>query len=153
MEIEAGGGEYYEWLSLTPDDTLSTVYVSTLADTYYPVKIIYETFCKWFDTVYVNIDNSCNSNNVAFSPNNDGINDYLHIDGADGFDNTVTIYDRWGSEVNFFTNYNNNDIAWQGDDAGGSPLAHGTYFYIIENGGVMINGAHIEKVGWVQLVK
>jgi len=77
----------------------------------------------------------------------------LHIEGAEDFANKVTIYDRWGSEINFFNNYNNADIIWLGDDVNGKSLVEGTYFYIIENGGVLVNGVHVEKAGWVQLVK
>ena len=153
LELKANGGEYYDWLSLTPADTLPSVYITTNEDAFYPVKITYATFCKWIDTIYVSIDNSCNSNNLAFTPNNDGINDYLHLDGVEHYNNTVTIYNRWGSKINFFTNYNNDDVAWQGDDYWGVPLHEGTYYYVIENGGVLIDGAQIGKVGWVQILR
>jgi len=148
------GGESYQWVSMGPADTLSSITVTPNVDSYYLVYIGYADYCQKLDTLFVLMATDCGSyTNLAFSPNGDGINDYLHIEGAEDFANKVTIYDRWGSEINFFNNYNNADIIWLGDDVNGKSLVEGTYFYIIENGGVLVNGVHVEKAGWVQLVK
>lgn len=153
VEINVFGGVAYEWLTLDAKDTLSHVDVSPNVDTYYPVKITYEAICEYVDTVLVQINQSCGGTNLAFSPNEDGVNDYLYIEGAEKISNKVIIFNRWGEEITSFTNYNNADIVWYGDDKNGKSLVEGTYFYVIETGGVMIDGVDIGKGGWVQIVK
>ena len=67
----------------------------------------------------------------AFSPNNDGINDYFHIEGIEKFSNsTVSVFNRWGNEVFAAKNYKND---WSGT-WGGTNLPEGTYFYVFNDG-------------------
>lgn len=73
----------------------------------------------------------------AFSPNGDGINDYLVIDGLDAypvFD--LKIFNRWGDLV--FEN-EDPDIQWDGTAnqnfiAPAGKVDNGTYFYILDLG-------------------
>ena len=77
----------------------------------------------------------------AISPNGDGKNDYLKIDGlrdcVNG-GNTVQIFDRWGVKVFETHNYGENGNFFNGYSnvksviSGNKPLASGTYFYVIE---------------------
>ena len=75
----------------------------------------------------------------VLSPNNDGKNDAFFIEGLDAYPNTkVWIHNRWGTEVYQSDNYQNDwdgksqsKLNFQGDD-----LPEGTYFYILQLGGV-----------------
>jgi gliding motility-associated-like protein len=68
--------------------------------------------------------------NTGFSPNGDGINDYLVIDGIDLYPLSILrIYNRWGVKVLEKKGYKNN---WDGTFKGLS-LPDGTYFYQLDN--------------------
>ena len=65
----------------------------------------------------------------AFSPNNDGINDYFIIQNTDDLTEFhLTIYNRWGERV-FYTD--NPNIYWDGNYEG-SRCPVGVYHYVIE---------------------
>jgi len=67
----------------------------------------------------------------GFSPNGDGINDEFVVQGIENYpDHDLAIYNRWGNQVLFSRNYQND---WQGrwED---SPLPDGTYFYVFNDG-------------------
>ncbi len=74
----------------------------------------------------------------VFSPNGDGQNDKFYIEGLDGYPNSkVWIYNRWGSEVYYHENYQND---WDGKsisklNVAGDDLPEGTYYYILQLGG------------------
>ncbi len=81
-------------------------------------------------TVYVEI--LCEKLTVfsGFSPNGDGINDYLKIMGIENFkDNEVVVFNSKGSEVYSKKGYQNED-GWDGTWKG-KPLPDGTYFYML----------------------
>ena len=71
----------------------------------------------------------------AFSPDGDGVNETLIIEGLENIDGvSITIFNRWGNEV-FSANPYNND--WNGTsqsnlNVGGDELPTGTYFYILD---------------------
>ncbi|UYW01922.1 gliding motility-associated C-terminal domain-containing protein [Flavobacterium agricola] len=74
----------------------------------------------------------------AVSPNGDGRNDMLYIQGLECYpNNTVEIYNRWGVLVYKTDGYNNQDKAFKGYSEGratinkGDLLPVGTYFYIL----------------------
>ena len=86
----------------------------------------------------------------GFSPNEDGINDKWIIDGIrKSKTNEVFIYNRWGNRVNYFKNYNNNDIVWDGYSGGGHRLPDGTYYYLIK----LPETKKPPYKGWVQLTR
>ncbi|PRZ19239.1 gliding motility-associated C-terminal domain-containing protein, partial [Flavobacterium granuli] len=75
----------------------------------------------------------------AVSPNGDGFNDVLRIDGLQFYpENTVEIYNRWGVLVFERDRYNNDDRAFRGRSEGrvtvkqAEELPTGTYFYILK---------------------
>jgi gliding motility-associated-like protein len=75
----------------------------------------------------------------GFSPNNDGVNDVLVLEGyKSGTVIKLQIFNRWGSEVFSSDNYQND---WNGDD-----LPSGTYYYILSAEGLIE-----EKVGYITL--
>jgi len=81
----------------------------------------------------------------AFSPNNDGINDYWDIKKLDTYsDCTVFVYNRYGQQVFQSTGYAR---PWDGT-FNGSPLPEGTYYYIID-----LKDATPKIAGWVLIVK
>lgn len=75
----------------------------------------------------------------AISPDGDGLNDSFVIDGLAAYPNSeVWIYNRWGNEV-FYSNDYQND--WDGRslsklNVGGDELPEGTYYYLVKLGGV-----------------
>jgi gliding motility-associated-like protein len=67
----------------------------------------------------------------GFSPNNDGVNDFLTIEGIEKFpNNTVSVFDVYGRELHQSIGYKNN---WDGK-SDGKMLLEGTYYYVIEDG-------------------
>ena len=72
------------------------------------------------------------------SPNDDGINDRWIVKNIEQYpDNSVKIYNRWGSRVFATKRYDN---TWAGDFQDGGPLPDGTYFYVVEiEGGAVIS--------------
>ncbi|CAA0188795.1 Protein of unknown function precursor containing a C-terminal secretion signal. Putative adhesin [Tenacibaculum maritimum] len=90
-----------------------------------------------------------------FSPNGDGINDYLKIECIEKFkDNTVEIFNRWGNTVYRVKGYSNNDPnnRFEGISNGRAniqvekKLPVGTYFYVLDLG----NGSPLRK-GWIYI--
>jgi gliding motility-associated-like protein len=66
----------------------------------------------------------------AFTPNNDGYNDFFEIKGIQDFpDNEITIFNRWGLVVYSTENYFN---TWDGRDNNGNMLSDGTYFAVLK---------------------
>jgi len=66
----------------------------------------------------------------AFTPNNDGYNDFFEIKGIQDFlDNEITIFNRWGLIVYHTENYFN---TWDGRDNDGNMLSDGTYFAVLK---------------------
>ena len=74
----------------------------------------------------------------VFTPNEDGLNDALVIEGLELYpNNSIHIYNRWGEEVYTATPYNND---WNGTNESpvikiqGNDLQEDTYFYILDLG-------------------
>jgi trimeric autotransporter adhesin len=79
------------------------------------------------DTVNITVKNLVVP--TMITPNMDGRNDYFILKGIDSMGKTsLTIFDRWGSQVFFDNDYKNN---WDGKDYNGNPLPPDTYFYIL----------------------
>lgn len=74
----------------------------------------------------------------VITPNGDGLNDKFVIDGIQGRDNLVRIWDRWGKEVFNTRNYQNNFSA--------RDLHDGVYFYAIRVEEVEYTG-HLQVLG------
>ena len=88
-----------------------------------------------------------------YSPNGDGFNDFLEIQGIEGFpDNHIEIYNRWGDLIYKADGYDNTSVFWDGlsPDAlisGQAPA--GTYYYVLDLG---VDGASVIR-GFVYLNK
>jgi gliding motility-associated-like protein len=81
----------------------------------------------------------------GFSPNGDGVNDFFRIKNIDLYpNNSLTIFNRWGSRVYTAEHYNNTwDAIYRN-----TKLPDGSYFYILE---VEIDGKMKEFTGYVQV--
>jgi len=91
----------------------------------------------------------------ALSPNEDGFNDYLRIDGLEVFpDNTLEIYNRWGVKVYETSGYGLNNNFFRGFSEGratfnkGERLPSGTYFYVLT---YKNTGRTKEKAGYLYI--
>ncbi len=85
----------------------------------------------------------------AVSPNGDGINDYLAIDGITGHpENKLTIIDRNGQLVYQTTGYDNSSKVFDGHSNGGKMQLPGTYFYSLD---YIVNGESRHKTGYILL--
>lgn len=83
----------------------------------------------------------------TFTPNGDGINDFLEIPSLENYpENSVRIYNRWGDQLEVIQNYDNVTTVWAGTN-GAVDLDAGTYYFTAEASGVLIAS------GWVQLIK
>ncbi|GEM_PF-5695833 len=100
------------------------------------VSLRYEVCTQYgCDTATVHIYLACNELKVfdAFSPNEDGVNDYFVIQGISKYpNNKLTIFNRWGARVFEQSPYDN---TWNGywDDQN-TYLPDGTYFFILDTG-------------------
>jgi gliding motility-associated-like protein len=82
----------------------------------------------------------------AFSPNGDGNDDTWQIDFIEQFpDNTVTVFNRWGTKIFSATNYSRAN-EWRGD-INGQMAPFGTYYYVIVTKGPLGKS----YAGWIQI--
>ena len=66
----------------------------------------------------------------AFTPNGDGRDDTWQIEFIEQYpENTVTVFNRWGSKIFSATNYSRAN-EWRGD-INGQPAPVGTYYYVV----------------------
>lgn len=71
--------------------------------------------------------------NQALSPNGDGINDVLIIEGIKSFaENKVKIVNRNGVEVYHKSGYDNEVVVFSGRNNSGEKLPEGTYYYYVQ---------------------
>lgn len=68
----------------------------------------------------------------GYSPNGDGVNETFHITGMQYFpESELRVFDRWGVQVHMASPYRND---WDGRGVGGTVLADGTYYYMLDLG-------------------
>ena len=99
--------------------------------------------CSLSETILIAVEGSeCDIEFYnAFSPNNDGVNEYWHIEKVEAYpNNTVQVFDRWGVLLWQASGYNNNDIRWEGQSKEGREMLNGTYFYIFQSEGFLNKG-------------
>ncbi len=91
----------------------------------------------------------------AFSPNNDGLNDFLSIFAGTGVERVdyLRIYDRFGSMIFEETDIPLNDISagWNGRHQNGRRVPSGTYVYQTQI--VLFDGRPVELKGEVYLMR
>jgi gliding motility-associated-like protein len=84
----------------------------------------------------------------AFSPNNDGINDHLHVLGGPMKDMDWRIYNEWGNEI--FHSTDQNDGGWDGTYKG-KPQPATRYVYILK--GTTVSGDVIDMNGETTIMR
>ncbi len=91
---------------------------------------------------------SCRDFFNAFTPNGDGINDFLEIPALETYaTNRVIIYNRWGQLLEQIDNYDNATVVWSGTNGDSDPVDSGTYYFTAEANGELIIS------GWVEVIK
>ncbi len=151
LPVPAFGGASWAWnpsYALDCDDCRVPIACPEVA-TEYCVTAIDTNGCVDSACVLVDIEIVCGDIFVpsAFSPNDDGENDFecIYSDCIDQF--TFTIYNRWGEKV-FETSDMN--ICWDGTWKG-KPLNSAVFVYIAS--GSLINGEFFEQKGNISLIR
>jgi gliding motility-associated-like protein len=145
VEINAYGSIWYKWFDVGQDSTNATQVVSPPYSR--PYYLLRQTeYCSVYDSVMVTV-NDCTEPITAISPNGDGVNDFLFIEGISTASNTVIIYNRWGDALMQFTDYDNETVAWDGKGPDGTTLEEGTFYYTFE-----APSLGIRQSSWVQIV-
>ncbi len=144
-------GVTYSWIPEPMEcmnDDCSEIYDVPDQATLYVVIVTDPIGCENSDSVLVDIDGYMEVfvPNI-FSPNGDGSNDFLVINGPRLFNYYIEIYDRWGKRV--FESTEQKDY-WDGK-LNGSELAPQTFVYIIS--GETVLGDQIKKEGNVSIIK
>lgn len=99
----------------------------------------------------VTVQSLCDDYSNAFTPNGDGINDYFDLEIVKDFpSNNLYVYNRYGEEVFFTQDYNNDDVVWDGSsDYTGGVVVPGTYYFVLYD--VTSNTDVLS--GWVEVIK
>ena len=83
--------------------------------------------CLNTDTAEVEITQVIDIPNV-FTPNNDGINDFIFIDNFGVEEYEFTVYNRWGIVMHYDAS---TEISWNGRTPAGAKCEAGTYYYTL----------------------
>tara|TARA_B100000508_G_scaffold141091_1_gene146315 strand:+ start:44220 stop:46166 length:1947 start_codon:yes stop_codon:yes gene_type:complete len=158
--IEIGGSAELEAVPANPGfifwepgesldcDTCANVIASPVITTTYFPQVIGANGCIGRDTVIVAVDfEEIVEVPSAFSPNNDGVNDFLHVLGVGIVNMEFRIYNRFGQLVFESTEV---EDGWDGT-LNGEPLNQGLFVYTLTYD--LVNGASGEKSGNITLVK
>ena len=142
-----GDSVSYYWTPAThlDDPNSLTPAASPVDNTTYTLHVVSNTNCgENTSSVFVRVLKNITIPN-AFTPNNDGINDYWDIKEITTYpESLVSVYDRYGQKVYQSTGY---PRPWDGT-YNGAGLPPGTYYYIID----LKND--IPKIsGWVVIVR
>ncbi len=146
-----GSGSTYVWTDAgtLSCDTCQSTTASPQFTTGYMVTLINSAGCIATDSVTVNvvyIEEVGVPN--AFTPNGDGVNDVLYVDGAGFSQIDFKIYNRYGQLV-FQTV--DPSIGWDGTDLTGKKLNPGTFAYVLDYSYIGTSGGI--KSGDISLIK
>ncbi len=126
--------------------------INVLTDGIYWVEVTNGSGCVATDTVEVLIDASAFDQTIpnVFTPNGDGINDFLvyTIAGVETFD--LQIYNRWGALM-----FESSDAAqvWNGQNEAGNAAPDGTYFWVLTYTSTCGDGEQQTVTGTVSLMR
>jgi gliding motility-associated-like protein len=148
----SSGGLYYNW---TPNLGLSSnsqgiIQASPQVSTSYIVQITNGIGCKDYDTILVKVEKICGEVFIptAFSPNNDGINDFAKVLNNDCIKNmSFSIFDRWGTRV-FFSD--DPKKYWDGTYKGTS-MDSGIFIYHFD--GILVDETKVNLKGNISLIR
>ena len=133
VQLNASGGTVYEW---SPSDGLSNPFIpdplaSPEKTTTYHLIVTDIEGCQSYDTLTITVSDDMKLVVMnILTPDGNGKNDKWVIRNIESYpDAKVYVYDRWGSEVFFTENYQND---WTGMNKNNDILSDGTYYYVIE---------------------
>jgi gliding motility-associated-like protein len=120
------------WTMLDEPGTF-TVTDTSIKAAFYRANFYYQPGCYLSDTVFVE---DCPDPEIklpnALTPNGDSDNQTFYIDNIWFYpDNTLRIYNRWGSLVWETNGYNNE---WEGTAMNGQKLPVSTYYFVLDLG-------------------
>lgn len=151
VELNAFGGTTYDWLDdedAFSDPTIQNPTVSPTSTTTYTVAIT-DVLCYGSFEVLVEVLTNCDEQPTAFSPNGDGTNDYFHLSELDmNENNEFRVFNRWGAEIRYIQNYDNESTVWSGRDNELKDLPSGTYYYTYRN-----LDTDRQVAGWIALLR
>jgi gliding motility-associated-like protein len=149
LRLTAAGGATYQWADaagIISERQNAALEVRPQANTTYEVTATNAAGCSATGTISIAVlnDFKVDATNIL-TPNGDGRNDRWVIRNLDSYpDNEVKIFDRAGRLVYQRRNYTN---TWDGT-VNGSPLAEGTYYYILT-----ISGGAATAKGYITIVR
>ena len=150
LSLNATGAVTYSWAadnSILSGAGTATLQVRPRQTTTYTVTGTNANGCSETKSITIKVldDYALISGTNILTPNGDGKNDYLIIRNIDVYPNhEIKIYDVAGRVVYSKKSYDN---TWDGT-YNGSPLAKGTYYYIID-----FDGGKFKKKGFVSIVR
>ncbi|GEM_PF-1204277 len=133
LSVNSDNGTTYTWSSakgIVSGENTATLTVRPMETTTYTVLVRNANGCESISTITIEVKDDFMAVEAEnfITPNGDGVNDNWVIKNIDAYPNhTLTIVDRSGKEIYSVRNYKND---WNGT-LNGSPLAPGTYYYII----------------------
>lgn len=151
VTLNGGGGVSYIWspsTGLSCSNCQSPV-ASPSVTTEYILTVYNSAGCYDYDTVLVEVKQVCEDIFIAnaFSPNDDGNNDVLHVLSTCLKKMTFRIYDRWGNKV-FETK--DRTQGWDGK-FNGQPMDSGVYAWWLE--GNDETGKYFKVKGNVSIIR
>ncbi len=126
-------------------DTIGNPYASPKQTTTY--YLYHNKYIETIDSVTVYVENCGISFPDAFTPNNDGVNDYFKPKNSDYKEISGKIFNRWWRELFTFAKP---DDKWDGKYKG-NYVSEGVCFYLVSV--TFANGEVQEKHGSVQLIR
>ncbi|GAA0558101.1 Ig-like domain-containing protein [Chitinophaga japonensis] len=147
--LTATGGATYQWADadgIIGGQQSAVLEIRPKANTTYEVTATSAASCTGAGSINIAVvdDFKVDATNIL-TPNGDGRNDRWVIRNIDSYpDNELKIFDRAGRLVYQRRNYSND---WDGT-LNGSPLAEGTYYYILT-----INGGAATTKGYITIVR
>ncbi|MVN21798.1 Ig-like domain-containing protein [Mucilaginibacter arboris] len=136
VTLTATGGSSYSWdtsPNVSGTSSSAVIKVRPSQTTTYQVTVSNASGCSAKSSITINVTDDYSMIDAAniLTPNGDGKNDTWIVKNLDLYpDNTVSIFDKGGRKLLEVKHYNND---WDGSFQG-SPLAEGTYYYVIDFG-------------------
>ncbi|RYY26419.1 MAG: T9SS type B sorting domain-containing protein, partial [Sphingobacteriaceae bacterium] len=136
VTLTAAGGTTYNWdnaAGIIGAANSATLQVRPSQTTTYQVKVSNASGCSSMASITINVvdDYSMIQATNIITPNGDGKNDTWIVKNLDLYpESTIIIFDKAGRRLLNVKHYDN---SWDGS-YNGSPLAEGTYYYVIDFG-------------------
>ncbi len=130
----------------------TTPSINVLTDGVYWVEVTNSSGCVATDTVEVLIDASALGQTIpnVFTPNGDGINDFLMYTIAEIETFDLQIYNRWGELM--FESSDTSQV-WNGQNEAGNAAPDGTYFWVLTYTSTCGDGEQQTVTGTVSVMR